>query len=157
MKNDFINSNTFKQTFIDNVERTYAISFDESTPYQQYVVLGQMVREHIASDWNKTNKMIKENQLRQVHYFSMEFLMGRMITNNIMNAGLREVISEAFDDLGLDLNAIEHMETDAGLGNGGLGRLAACFMDSVASLGLPVHGNCIRYRYGFFKQGIKNG
>ena len=157
MKNDFINSNTFKQTFIDNVERTYAISFDESTPYQQYVVLGQMVREHIASDWNKTNKMIKENQLRQVHYFSMEFLMGRMITNNIMNAGLREVISEAFDDLGLDLNAIEHMETDAGLGNGGLGRLAACFMDSVASLGLPVHGNCIRYRYGFFKQGIQNG
>ncbi|MDE7100634.1 MAG: glycogen/starch/alpha-glucan phosphorylase, partial [Anaeroplasmataceae bacterium] len=94
---------------------------------------------------------------RQVYYLSMEFLMGRMITNNLMNAGVYPIVKKAFEELGLDLNEVEHQETDAGLGNGGLGRLAACFMDSVASLGLPVHGNCIRYRYGFFEQGIRNG
>lgn len=75
--------------------------------------------------------------------------MGRMVTNNLMNAGVYPIVKKAFEELGIDLNEVEHQETDAGLGNGGLGRLAACFMDSVASLGLPVHGNCIRYRYGF--------
>ena len=83
--------------------------------------------------------------------------MGRMVTNNLMNAGVYPIVKKAFEELGIDLNEVEHQETDAGLGNGGLGRLAACFMDSVASLGLPVHGNCIRYRYGFFEQGIRNG
>lgn len=155
--NYFENSEEFKKYFVDRVEKLYAIDFQDSTPYQQYVALGSLVSEHISENWKETNKYYAQEDVRQAYYFSMEFLMGRMITNNIMNAGLRPVVEKAFKDLKLDLNQIEQMETDAGLGNGGLGRLAACFMDSVASLGLPVHGNCIRYRYGFFEQGIENG
>lgn len=154
---NFKDVETFKKAFISNVENKYAVNFEESTPYQQYVVLGEMLRYNIASDWHKTNEAMKAQKSKVVYYFSMEFLMGRMITNNLMNAGVYPVVKKAFDELGLDLNEVEHQETDAGLGNGGLGRLAACFMDSVASLGLPVHGNCIRYRYGFFEQGVRNG
>lgn len=154
---NFKDAKTFKSAFVSEVENKYAVDFSDSTAYQQYVVLGEMVREYVANDWHNTIKETKAQQLKQVYYFSMEFLLGRMITNNIMNAGLYPVVKEAFDSLGLDLNEVEHMEEDAGLGNGGLGRLAACFMDSVASLGLPVHGNCIRYQYGFFEQGIQNG
>ena len=154
---NFKDVKTFKQAFISNVESKYAVEFKDSTPYQQYVVLGEMLRYYIAKDWHDTNKIQREQKLRRVYYFSMEFLMGRMITNNLMNAGVYPVVKEAFKEMGLDLNEVEHQEADAGLGNGGLGRLAACFMDSVASLGLPVHGNCIRYRYGFFEQGIRHG
>ncbi len=154
---NFKDVKTFKQAFVQNVENKYAVDFDESTSYQQYVVLGEMLRMNIAKDWHDTIAATKQAKARQVYYFSMEFLMGRMITNNLMNAGVYPVVKQAFNELGIDLNEVEHQETDAGLGNGGLGRLAACFMDSVASLGLPVHGNCIRYRYGFFEQGIKNG
>ena len=155
--NGFDNVETFKEIFISTVENQYAIDFKDSTPYQQYVALGEMLRLKIADDWKETNKQIVKQDLKKIYYFSMEFLMGRMITNNLMNAGVYNVVKEAFSQLGIDINEVEHQETDAGLGNGGLGRLAACFMDSVASLGLPVFGNCIRYRYGFFEQGIKNG
>jgi glycogen phosphorylase len=155
MSNTFENASIFKKAFVEQVEKTYAIDFNSSSSYQQYVALGTLLKEHIALDWKETNKI--EADKRQVYYFSMEFLMGRMITNNLMNAGVYDVVKTAFEDLGLDINEIEHKETDAGLGNGGLGRLAACFMDSVAALALPVHGNCIRYRYGFFKQKIENG
>ena len=154
---NFKDTKTFKEAFISNVENKYAVRFEDSTPYQQYVVLGEMLRYHIAKDWHNTIEETNKSKSKVVYYFSMEFLMGRMITNNLMNAGVYNVVKEAFDELGIDLNEVEHQETDAGLGNGGLGRLAACFMDSVASLGLPVHGNCIRYRYGFFEQGVKNG
>lgn len=153
----FNNKDVFKEEFVRQVESYYAIDFEDSTPYQRFVILGMMVRQAIASDWKRTNEYIAENKMKKTYYFSMEFLMGRMITNNLINAGLRPVVKAAFDDLGIDLNEIEHQESDAGLGNGGLGRLAACFMDSTASLGLPVFGNCIRYRLGFFEQGIKNG
>ena len=154
---NFKDVKTFKNAFIQNVENKYAIPFEESNSYQQYVVLGEMLRMNIAKDWYNTIKLTKEKQAKQVYYFSMEFLMGRMITNNLMNAGVYPIVKQAFNELGIDLNEVEHQESDAGLGNGGLGRLAACFMDSVASLGYPVHGNCIRYRYGFFEQGIKKG
>jgi len=154
---NFKDVKTFKAAFIQNVENKYAVDFEDSTPYQQYVVLGEMLRLNIAKDWHDTIKNTKNQKARQVYYFSMEFLMGRMITNNLMNSGVYPIVKQAFEELDIDLNEVEHQETDAGLGNGGLGRLAACFMDSVASLGLPVHGNCIRYRYGFFEQGIKNG
>lgn len=153
--NIFANAKTFEKAFVEQLEHTYAVDFDKTSAYQQYVALGTLLKEHIAQDWNNTNKI--EADKRQVYYFSMEFLMGRMITNNLMNAGVYDVVKEAFDKLGLDINEIEHKEADAGLGNGGLGRLAACFMDSVAALALPVHGNCMRYRYGFFKQKIENG
>ncbi len=155
--NAFDNTKNFKETFMSIVENHYAIDFKDSTPYQQYVCLGEMLRLKIADDWKRSKKIVKETHLKRVFYFSMEFLMGRMITNNLMNAGVYPVVKKAFEEMGIDINEVEHQETDAGLGNGGLGRLAACFMDSVASLGLPVYGNCIRYRYGFFEQGIKNG
>ena len=154
---NFKDVKTFKKAFVENVENKYAIDFKDSSSYQQYVVLGEMLRYYIAKDWHNTIQLTKAQKLKKVYYFSMEFLMGRMITNNLINAGVYDTVKEAFSELGIDINEVEHAESDAGLGNGGLGRLAACFMDSVASLGLPVHGNCIRYRYGFFEQGIKNG
>lgn len=153
--NVFKDKNTFIKYFKNEIESIYAIQFDKSNSYQQYVALGSLLKEFISKDWIETKS--KEHKMRQVYYFSMEFLMGRMITNNLMSAGVYDLVDEAFKELGLDLNEVEHQESDAGLGNGGLGRLAACFMDSSASLGLPVHGNCLRYRYGFFKQSIENG
>ena len=155
--NNFKNKETFKKVFVTRVEEEFAIDFEDSTSYQRYKVLGEMLRAEIAADWKNTDQIIRKDKMRRVYYFSMEFLMGRMITNNLMNAGVYNVVKDAFEDLGIDINEVEHAEPDAGLGNGGLGRLAACFMDSVASLGLPVYGNCIRYRLGFFEQGIKHG
>ena len=141
---NFKDKETFTKAFKAAVEAKYAIDFEKSTPYQQYVVLGEMVRFYIAKDWNNTNQVTFDTKAKKVYYFSMEFLMGRMITNNLMNAGVYDVVKEAFDDMGIDLNEVEHQESDAGLGNGGLGRLAACFLDSIASLGYIGHGNCIR-------------
>lgn len=153
--NYFKDKETFIEHFKRQVETTYAIPFEESNTYQQYIALGELTQKSITQEWIKTNK--QQQGKRKVYYFSMEFLMGRMITNNLMSLGVYDVVEEAFKDLGLDINDIEHKESDAGLGNGGLGRLAACFMDSSAALKIPVHGNCIRYRYGFFKQAIENG
>ena len=153
--NYFKDKQTFIQYFKQQVETTYAVPFEASNTYQHYVALGELTQKSISESWIKTN--ILEHDKRQVYYFSMEFLMGRMITNNLMNLGVYDLVEAAFKDLGLDINDIEHKESDAGLGNGGLGRLAACFMDSSAALKIPVHGNCIRYRYGFFKQALENG
>ncbi len=153
--NVFKDKNTFIEHFKNEIEAIYAIQFEKSNSYQQYVALGSLLKQYISKDWIETKN--KEHEMRQVYYFSMEFLMGRMITNNLMSAGVYDLVESAFNELGLNLNEIEHQESDAGLGNGGLGRLAACFMDSSASLGLPVHGNCLRYRYGFFKQSIEDG
>ena len=153
--NIFKDKETFKEHFKDQVETTYAIPFENSNANQQYVALGQLVKKHVSKDWITTEQ--KQKGVRKVYYFSMEFLMGRMITNNLMNAGIYNVVKEAFDDLNLDINEIEHRESDPGLGNGGLGRLAACFLDSAAALGIPMHGNCLRYRYGFFRQAIEDG
>ena len=155
--NQFSNKQIFIETFKKNIMNKYAIPFDNSTPYQQYMVLGQMLMEEIGLKWYENNEYINKNNLKVAFYFSMEFLMGRMITNNLQNYGVYNVVKEAFDELGIDLNDVEHREADAGLGNGGLGRLAACFLDSSASLGLPLMGQTIRYRYGFFRQKIQDG
>lgn len=157
MANVFANKKVFKETFQTRVEQIYGIKFEESTPHQRYYTLGTLVREYISSNWIETNEAIVEGQHKQVYYFSMEFLMGRLLTNNIMNLGIRPVIEAGMNELNIDLNELEKIEADAGLGNGGLGRLAACFMDSIASLGLPGHGNGLRYRYGFFEQKIIDG
>ena len=153
----FTNKETFTKIFKENIIKKYAIPFEKSTPYQQYMVLGQMLMEEIGPLWYENNEQIKTRDLKVAYYFSMEFLMGRMITNNLQNYGVYHVVKDAFNDLGIDLNDVEHREADAGLGNGGLGRLAACFLDSSASLSLPVMGQTIRYRYGFFKQIIQDG
>jgi starch phosphorylase len=153
----FENKAVFVKTYQKRLEKKYAIPFKDSSTRQRYQVLGEMVFEAISEDWLKSKALTNQVKPKEVHYFSMEFLMGRLITNNLNNLGLRGLVEEAFNSMGLDLFEIEHYEADAGLGNGGLGRLAACFLDSIASLNLPGHGNGIRYRYGLFEQGIENG
>ncbi len=132
-------------------------SIDKASIRERFNVLGTLIREEIALDWLKTEEILDKGDAKQVHYFSMEFLMGRLITNNLMNMGIRDVVDKAFTKMGIDLNEVENYEPDPGLGNGGLGRLAACYLDSMATLGIPGFGHCIRYRYGLFRQKIKNG
>jgi len=147
----------FLSEFKDRIEKRYIITLNESSIRQKYNVLGEMVSELISENWMSTNELLKEKSFKEVYYFSMEFLMGRLITNNIQNLGVRPLVDKALKLVDLDLNEIEHYESDAGLGNGGLGRLAACFLDSIASIGYPGYGNGIRYRYGLFEQKFDNG
>ncbi len=143
----------FKQRLIGNSGRQmHEVSEDDV-----YAALGSMIRERIGQDWAATNRAYTEHGERQVYYFSMEFLMGRLLGNNLLNLGVLELVREGLGELGWDLEDIEEYEADAGLGNGGLGRLAACFLDSLASLGYSGHGNGIRYRYGLFEQKIIDG
>jgi len=157
MNEYFINEHTFIKEFKNRITKRYILNIEDASIRQKYNVLGEMVSEVISTDWLKTNKFLSENSLKEVHYFSMEFLMGRLITNNIMNLGLRDVVEKGLNLENIDLNEVENYEADAGLGNGGLGRLAACFLDSIASMALPGFGNGIRYRYGLFEQKIENG
>ncbi|XMB86941.1 glycogen/starch/alpha-glucan phosphorylase [Mycoplasmatota bacterium WC44] len=147
----------FKEEFVKRIEKTYSRGLEHTSNVEKYNVLGQMVREEAMFDWKTVKNDVKEGNKKQVYYFSMEFLLGRMLTNNMINLGIYDEIKDALTDLGIDINEIEDSESDAGLGNGGLGRLAACFMDSIASLGYAGHGNCIRYNYGFFRQKFENG
>ena len=157
MSNYFKDENTFINEFKERIQKRYIVNFESSTIRQKYNVLGEMISEVIALDWLKTKELLEGESVKEVYYFSMEFLMGRLITNNIMNLGLRDIVEGAFNKEGIDINEVEDYEADAGLGNGGLGRLAACFLDSIASLSYPGHGNGIRYRYGLFEQQIKDG
>lgn len=146
-----------KYDFQKKIISLFAIDPKEATTYQKYLALGEVIKEYSFERWLKTNKYYKENNVRQVYYFSIEFLLGKLLVNNLINLGLRDVCKEALSELGISLEEIEDAEREPGLGNGGLGRLAACFLDSMASLGLPGHGNGIRYRYGLFEQKIQNG
>ena len=152
----FDNKETFKKVFIETLNTQYNKTLEESTVYEQYYVLATLLDRGLVDSHQKTNEFIAQNQMKKAIYFSMEFLMGRLVTNNLQNSGHYTLVKEAFNDLGIDLNAVEHSEVDAGLGNGGLGRLAACFLDSAASISLPLNGNSLRYQYGFFTQEIKN-
>ncbi len=154
----FESKKAFIETFKQRLRDEYVTDLKNSSDREKYLVLGNMVSEYIKHNWyDFKSELAKQEYPRTLHYFSMEFLMGRLITNNIHNLGLRDVVEDAFNEMGIDLQSIEHKEVDAGLGNGGLGRLAACFLDSIASLKLKGHGMGIRYRYGFFEQSIKNG
>ena len=152
----FENKEQFKATLIDYMERSYGKSLEESTLIEKYIVLSNMVSSAAAKSWKKSKVVTRDENKKQMYYFSLEFLMGRMLANNLMNLGVYNVVRDGLDDLGIDLNEVEDVESDAGLGNGGLGRLAACFLDSLASLGYPGNGNTIRYQYGLFKQLIVN-
>lgn len=153
----FSSKEAFKQRFLEKFERMYGKSFEESTLQEQYNTLGQIVREHVSHDWIETNELYRSNREKQVYYFSIEFLLGRLLGSNLLNIGARDVIEAGLKELGVDLNELEEQEVDAGLGNGGLGRLAACFLDSLASLNLPGHGVGIRYKHGLFDQKIIDG
>lgn len=147
----------FKRDFTQRVIENYGRSVEESHVTEQYSVLGEMVRDYASVHWKHTKESIADLGAKQMYYFSLEFLIGRLLTNNMMNLGIYDIVRDGLKELDIDLNQLEDLEADAGLGNGGLGRLAACFLDSLASLSLPGHGNCIRYEYGLFKQKIING
>lgn len=156
MPNRFESKESFKESFKLAVSDAYGRDFEDTYPEERYLVLGNMIRDFAGIHWRETKNAIKKTQAKQLYYFSMEFLMGRLMTSNLMNLGLYDVVKDGLSELGMDINEMENLESDAGLGNGGLGRLAACFLDSLASLDLAGHGNCIRYRYGLFKQKIIN-
>lgn len=128
-----------------------------SEDYYQYKALSYAVRDRLMIHWKKTWEAYNSTKLKKAYYLSMEFLIGRSLSNNLLNLGIEEQTNQAFYDLGLNLEELEDAERDAGLGNGGLGRLAACFMDSCATLQLPVMGYGLRYEYGMFRQLINNG
>lgn len=155
--NMFSNVEVFKETFKKRLAEKYRNTIEESHITEQYDILGEMVRDYANYDWRKVRNTMKDEDRKQLIYFSMEFLMGRLLNNNLQNLGIYDVTKKGLAELGIDLNEIEDQESDAGLGNGGLGRLAACFLDSISSLGYPVQGNCIRYEYGFFRQLIEHG
>ena len=152
----FESKDSFKENFKEAVSDAYGRDFEDTYPEERYIVLGNMIRDFAGEHWRETKNAIKKTESKQLYYFSMEFLMGRLMTSNLMNLNIYDVVKDGLKDLGMDINDMENIESDAGLGNGGLGRLAACFMDSLASLDLAGHGNCIRYRYGLFKQKIEN-
>jgi glycogen phosphorylase len=147
----------FKQEFINRVEMMSGKSFKESTERDHYQTLGYMIREYVSRNWISTNDEYRKNGSKQVYYLSIEFLLGRLLKHNLLNLGIEQIVEESFKEMGISLESIEELESDAALGNGGLGRLAACFLDSLASLGLPGHGCGIRYKHGLFEQKIVNG
>lgn len=135
----------------------YRKTIDEATPQQIYQVLAYSIKDTIIDQWIATHKKYEEEDAKTVYYLSMEFLMGRALGNNIINLKADKVVRDTLDELGLNLENIEDEELDAALGNGGLGRLAACFLDSLSTLGYPAYGCGIRYKYGMFEQKIENG
>ena len=153
----FDNKKDFQNTFARRLEEKYGRSVPDSHITERYDILGEMVRDYAGYDWRASRENILESEKRQLIYFSMEFLMGRLLTSNMQNLGIYDVAKEGLEELGIDIGELEDLEADAGLGNGGLGRLAACFLDSIASLGYPGHGNTIRYEYGFFRQKFIKG
>ncbi len=147
----------FKKEVINNVKTLYRKTIDEATQQQVFQAVCYAVKDDIIDRWIATHKEYEKENVKTVYYLSMEFLMGRALGNNLINLTFYDEIKEALNELGFDLNVIEDQEPDAALGNGGLGRLAACFLDSLATLGYPAYGCGIRYRYGMFKQAIVDG
>ena len=153
----FESKEQFKEKYERRMTERFGRDIHESSPTEQYLILGEVIRDSVGADWRNTKKVLAGKKEKQVYYFSMEFLLGRLMTNNLMNLGIYDLVKEGLADYGIDLNRLEDLETDAGLGNGGLGRLAACFLDSLASNNYGGHGNSIRYEYGLFKQQIRYG
>ena len=147
----------FKKSVLDNVKNMYRRTIEEATMEQVFQAVAYAVKDVIIDEWIATHKEYEKQDVKTLYYLSMEFLMGRALGNNIINIMAQPEIKEVLAELGFDLNAIEDQEPDPALGNGGLGRLAACFLDSLATLGYPAYGCGIRYRYGMFKQKIENG
>ncbi|WP_066063211.1 glycogen/starch/alpha-glucan phosphorylase [Neobacillus soli] len=153
----FSSTSEFKETFLKRLEMSCGRSFSESTPRDHYQTLGNMIREFVSNDWITTNEKYLAAKEKQVYYLSIEYLLGKLLRQNLINLGVEEMVQSGLQELGIDLSELEDLEADAGLGNGGLGRLAACFLDSLASLNLPGHGHGIRYKHGLFEQKIVDG
>lgn len=151
-----IDKETFKKDYKQKFLEIHGKELDEGNNLYKYEALGSLIRDYVAKMWLDTNKRYSKSGEKQVYYFSMEFLMGRLLGDTLLNLGIRDICKEALNELGIKLSDLEEFEQDQGLGNGGLGRLAACFLDSMASLNIPGHGCGIRYKYGFFEQKIIN-
>lgn len=147
----------FKRSVLYNVKTLYRKTMDEASNQQIFQAVSYAIKDQIVDHWLETQKTYEKEDPKTVYYLSMEFLMGRALGNNMINLMAYKEAKEALEELGVDINVIEDQEPDAALGNGGLGRLAACFLDSLATLGYPAYGCGIRYRYGMFKQKIKDG
>ncbi len=147
----------FKRSVLYNVRTLYRKNMDEATPQQVFQAVSYAIKDQIVDYWMKTQEAYEREDPKTVYYLSMEFLMGRALGNNMINLMAYKDAKDALEELGVDINVIEDQEPDAALGNGGLGRLAACFLDSLATLGYSAYGCGIRYRYGMFKQEIRDG
>ena len=147
----------FKKDVVDTIKNMYRKTIDEASKHQVFQAVAYAVKDYVIDRWIATHKEYEKQDAKTVYYMSMEFLMGRALGNTMINLTCYKEIKEALEELGFDINAIEDEEPDAALGNGGLGRLAACFLDSLSSLGYPAYGCGIRYRYGMFAQKIVDG
>ncbi|MCL2199943.1 MAG: glycogen/starch/alpha-glucan phosphorylase, partial [Defluviitaleaceae bacterium] len=146
-----------KDGVIENLRTSYRKTIASASNEQIYNAVAMTIKEYVSENWIKTHEYFEKNDVKTVYYLSMEFLMGRFMGNAILNLSLTETVKEALDELGIDINMAEESEPDPGLGNGGLGRLAACFLDSLSTIGYPAYGCGIRYHYGIFEQHIENG
>ena len=147
----------FKRSVVYNVKTLYRKNIEEANQQQIFHAVALATKDAVIDAWLATQDEMKKQDPKMVYYMSMEFLMGRALGNNLINLTYYDEVKEALNELGCDLNVVEDQEPDAALGNGGLGRLAACFLDSLATLGYMAYGCGIRYHYGMFKQKIENG
>ncbi len=147
----------FKEEIKDNVKRLYRKEFEEASTFEVYQAVSLAVKDIVIDNWIATQDVIDRDDPKIVYYMSMEFLIGRALGNNLINLSAYKMVQEALNELGVDLNLIEDQEPDPALGNGGLGRLAACFLDSLSTLGYAAYGCGIRYHYGMFRQKIRDG
>lgn len=157
MYNPRFEKDVFKRDVRNNVKTLFRKEVEEATPQQLFQAVSYAVKEAIIDDWLATQKQYEKDDPKTVYYMSMEFLLGRALGNNLISMTAYKEVKEALEEMGIDLNVIEDQEPDPALGNGGLGRLAACFLDSLATLGYASYGCGIRYRYGMFKQKIRDG
>ena len=157
MYNPRFEKDVFKRDVRNNVKTLFRKEVEEATPQQLFQAVSYAVKEAIIDDWLATQKQYEKDDPKTVYYMSMEFLLGRALGNHLINMTAYKEVKEALEEMGIDLNVIEDQEPDPALGNGGLGRLAACFLDSLATLGYASYGCGIRYRYGMFKQKIRDG
>ncbi len=154
---NIITKEQLKDKVLLSLRRQYGKTIDEAKSYEIYYAVSRAIMDDVVEKWYNTKRTYSKKNMKQMYYLSAEFLMGRYLGNNLINLKYDEVVRDVLKNLNVDLNEIEDMEMDAGLGNGGLGRLAACFLDSLATLNLPGHGYGLRYKYGMFEQRIENG
>ncbi|MDT2604274.1 glycogen/starch/alpha-glucan phosphorylase [Enterococcus dongliensis] len=147
-----MNKTEFKQSFSQRLAEKFAMGVADASPNELYQTLGSLMTSTYSQDWQQTWTDYREAEQKQVYYFSIEFLPGKLLKSNLLNMGWLDMVTEGLAELGINLDDLAEVEPDMALGNGGLGRLASCFMDSIASMGLPGNGNGIRYEYGLFKQ-----